>query len=98
MDRRSFLRAGAGAVGAVTASAVAGAAPAWASEGFAKTGPSPYGDLSRRKPDRNGIVLPEGFRSRVIAVGGVKVAQTDYKWHPFSDGGATFPDGRGGWF
>ena len=97
MDRRSFLRGGAGAVGAVTAAAITGAAPAWAGEGFAKPGPSPYGDLDDQ-PDQNGIVLPKGFRSRVIAVGGKTVAGSDYTWHPFSDGGATFPDGRGGWY
>ena len=98
MDRRTFLRAGAGAVGGVAAAALTGGAPASASEGFARPGPTPYGDLSGRKPDRNGIVLPEGFRSRVVAVGGQKVAGTDFRWHPFSDGGATIADGRGGWY
>ena len=98
MDRRTFLRAGAGAVSGVAAAALTGAVPAHAGDGFAGPGPSPYGDISGRKPDRNGIVLPEGFRSRVIAVGGREVAGTDYPWHPFSDGGATIPDDRGGWY
>src|SRR5688572_30839286 len=97
MDRRSFLRHGAGAVSGVAAAALTGVAPAWAGDGFAHAGPSPYGDIKGRAADRNGIVLPKGFRSRVVAVGGKTVAGTDYRWHPFSDGGATIADGSGGW-
>lgn len=92
------MRSGVGAVSAFTATAVSGALPSWASEGLAKPGPSPYGDLDGRKADRNGIVLPKGFSSRVVAVGGKKVAGTDYQWHPFSDGGATFAAADGGWY
>jgi hypothetical protein len=75
-----------------------GAAPVFAADGFAHPGPSPYGDLEGRRADGNGIVLPEGFRSRVIAVGGETVAGTRFRWHPFSDGGATIADGNGGWY
>jgi hypothetical protein len=82
----------------VAAAALTGALPAWAGEGFAHPGPSPYGDLEGRSADRNGIVLPEGFRSRVIAVGGETVAGTNYRWHPFSDGAATIADPSGGWY
>src|SRR4051812_10573374 len=98
MDRRSFLRHGVGAVSGVAAAALSGAVPAWAGEGFAHPGPSPYGDLDGRSADRNGVVLPEGFRSRVVAIGGETVAGTNYRWHPFSDGAATIADGAGGWY
>lgn len=82
----------------VAAAALTGAVPAWAGEGFAHAGPSPYGDLDGRSADRNGIVLPEGFRSRLIAVGGETVPGTGYRWHPFSDGAATIADPNGGWY
>ncbi len=56
-----------------------------------------------RAPDENGIRLPGGLRSRVIAESG-RLVRTDssswfnytsYVWHIFPDGGATFatPDG-----
>ena len=98
MDRRSFLLRGAGAVSGVAAAALSGAPPAWAGEGFTRPGPSPYGDIEGRTADHNGVVLPQGFRSRVVAVGGQTVAGTNYRWHPFSDGGATIADAEGGWY
>jgi hypothetical protein len=98
MDRRTFLRNGAGVVSGVAAASLSGGPAAWAGEGFTRPGPSPYGDLTGRSPDRNGIVLPPGFRSRVVAIGGETVAGTNYRWHPFSDGGATIADGSGGWY
>lgn len=55
-------------------------------------------------PDGNGVRLPVGFRSRVIARGGYPVAteagasrSADYVWHVFPDGGATFATDDGGW-
>lgn len=63
----------------------------------AQPGESPYGPLSD-EPDGNGLHLPEGFTSRVIAVGGEEVAGTGYPWHAFPDGAATFSTGNdGGW-
>jgi secreted PhoX family phosphatase len=61
----------------------------------AEPGRSPYGPL--RPPDRNGIRLPEGFRSRVIARGGRPVSGTRYSWHAFSDGAGTYKTEDGGW-
>jgi secreted PhoX family phosphatase len=58
-------------------------------------GVGPYGPLG--EPDENGIALPEGFRSRVVATGGLPVAGTAYTWHIFSDGASTFRTGDGGW-
>lgn len=53
-------------------------------------------------PDANGIRLPAGFRSRIVAVGGVRVRsglffRLPYRWHAAADGGATFPTPDGGW-
>ena len=57
--------------------------------------PSGYGP--RRAPDGNGIRLPDGFESRVVARGEQDVAGTGYRWHEASDGMATFPTRDGGW-
>ena len=53
-----------------------------------------YGALG--PPDENGVRLPQGFRSRVVARGEEVVPGTGYRWHIASDGMATFPDERGG--
>jgi uncharacterized protein len=58
-------------------------------------GPSPYGKVGN--PDANGIALPDGFESRVVARGGAPVGLTDYTWHIFPDGAATYATGDGGW-
>jgi secreted PhoX family phosphatase len=55
---------------------------------------SGYGPLL--PPDENGVRLPAGFRSRIVARGGEPVAATGYRWHVASDGMATFPRGDGG--
>jgi hypothetical protein len=48
----------------------------------------PYGPLGA--PDGNGLRLPEGFSSRVLATAGQPVGSSGYRWHLFPDGGATF--------
>ncbi|MGD8572115.1 MAG: DUF839 domain-containing protein [Gammaproteobacteria bacterium] len=54
------------------------------------------GDL--QEPDENGVRLPKGFTSRVIARSNEKpVAGADYIWHWAPDGGATFATSGGGW-
>ncbi|MFJ8647323.1 alkaline phosphatase PhoX [Streptomyces sp. NPDC093546] len=91
MERRSFLR---GAVIGGTSAAfgftlmrgAAYAAPA-------QPGPGPYGALGAA--DANGIRLPSGFTSRVIARSGQRVGSTSYTWHNAPDGGACFADGTG---
>jgi hypothetical protein len=62
----------------------------------ASPGESPYGDLATQ-PDANGLLLPEGFTSRVLAVGGEPVGDTTFAWRAFPDGAATFPTDDGGW-
>ncbi|MGH2950978.1 MAG: alkaline phosphatase PhoX [Solirubrobacterales bacterium] len=61
----------------------------------ARVGFGPYGPLG--PVDANGLRLPHGFSSRVIARGLQPVERTGYLWHIFSDGGATFSTPDGGW-
>ncbi len=49
-------------------------------------------------PDENGVRLPEGFTSRVLARSTeVPVAGSGHAWHLAPDGGATYPTEDGGW-
>ena len=59
-----------------------------------RTGSTRYGLLG--PPDANGLQLPPGFRSRVVARSGELVAATGYQWHPAPDGGYCFA-APGGW-
>ena len=90
MDRRTLLRATlAGAGGTAlpfTAWSAAYAAPAQNAAG-------PYGAL--RAADANGIQLPAGFTSRVVARSRQVVPGTSYVWHDAPDGGAVIPNGSG---
>src|SRR5688572_17189937 len=61
----------------------------------AEKGVSPYGTLG--PPDANGLRLPDGFSSRVIARGLQPVAGTTYTWPLFPDGASTYRTGDGGW-
>jgi hypothetical protein len=55
-----------------------------------------YGPLAET-PDANGLLLPAGFTSELLAVGGQLVAGTSYRWHIFADGGTCFALDDGGW-
>lgn len=92
MDRRTLLRAGVVSVGSV---ALSGSLWRAAAAGTALPGPSPYGGL--RPADANGVRLPPGFTSRVVARSGRPVPGTSYVWHGAPDGGACFPRPLGGW-
>lgn len=51
-----------------------------------------------QEPDQNGVRLPRGFTSRVVARSNEKpLADADYVWHWAPDGGATFATSGGGW-
>jgi secreted PhoX family phosphatase len=68
----------------------------WAALPKAATHLSRIGPL--RPPDANGLRLPSGFRSRVVARSGKRpVAHRDFLWHDAPDGGATFATQNGGW-
>ncbi|MCQ4197032.1 PhoX family protein [Streptomyces parvulus] len=90
MDRRTLLRTavvgGSAVLGGTLWRGAAYAAPA-------QPGSGPYGALG--SPDANGLRLPAGFTSRVIARSGQKVAGTSYTWHSAPDGGACYADGSG---
>lgn len=60
---------------------------------------SRFGDIGPlTSPDSNGLMLPDGFSSRIIARSGLKpITQSSYLWHDAPDGGATFPSDDGGW-
>lgn len=93
MNRRQFLGWSAAGFSAVTLGA------AFWRNAFgqpAVPGPSPYGPISDI-PDENGLRLPAGFTSRVIAITGQLVPNTLQPWHPAPDGGACFPMSDGGW-
>ncbi|MFC4059782.1 alkaline phosphatase PhoX [Planomonospora corallina] len=86
MLRRTLLRTGGLTAGAaLTGSLWQRAASATA------TARSPYGPL--RAPDTNGVALPAGFTSRIVARTGHRVG--GLLWHAAPDGGACFPDGSG---
>ncbi|MEV4663705.1 alkaline phosphatase PhoX [Micromonospora echinofusca] len=90
MDRRTVLRATVlGGAAAFSGSLWAGAALA----APAQPGASPYGPLGAA--DANGIQLPAGFTSRVIARSRQTVPGTSYTWHDAPDGGACFVAGTG---
>ena len=51
-----------------------------------------------RDPDENGVMLPEGFKSRIVARSGqAPIDDSAYVWHPAPDGGACFETKDGGW-
>lgn len=45
----------------------------------------------------DGLRLPDGFSSRIVARSGARVDGTDYIWHAAPDGGACFITPDGGW-
>jgi hypothetical protein len=92
VDRRQVLRAGVLASGSV---AFGGSLwrSAWAAP--AQPGTGPYG--APGATDANGVRLPPGFTSRIVARSGRAVAGTSYVWHDAPDGGATFFTSTGGW-
>lgn len=61
----------------------------------AGSGAESFGPL--QPPDVNGLMLPVGFTSRVVATTGSPVGSTAHVWHPNPDGGATFATNDGGW-
>ena len=51
-----------------------------------------------RDPDDNGVMLPEGFNSRIVARSGqAPIDYSAYIWHSAPDGGACFETKDGGW-
>lgn len=49
-------------------------------------------------PDQNGVMLPLGFSSRIVARSGeAPASSSDYIWHDAPDGAAIFETETGGW-
>lgn len=93
LDRRELLRLSMMGGGALALG------PAFWKEAYAapaQPGPSPYGAMSG-SPDVNGVRLPAGFTSRIVARSGRLVGNTNYTWPGAPDGGACFPVSTGGW-
>jgi len=90
LDRRRFLQLSAGAALAATAGA--------SLTGCLKASVVTSADHGPLLPaDANGLQLPAGFSSRIIATTGQVVPGTSYTWHTAPDGGACFPTAGGGW-
>ncbi len=93
LKRRDFLRL----TQVFGASALVGSGiwqDAIAAVATATSGPGPYGPL--QPPDANGIMLPGGFSSTVLAQAFEVVPGTSLEWHLFPDGGDVFSL-PGGW-
>ena len=91
MNRRSFLKigiAGVAGVGLLHGNELSATTPEL----------GPYSSIEGNKPDKNGFLLPDGYESKVVAIGGELVEGTDYQWHLFSSGAGTISDGNNGWF
>lgn len=90
---RRHLLAGLGIAAAATAGLGPGAwrralaEPAVVGPGYGPLGPA----------DGNGVMLPAGFRSRIVAVTGEPVGERGHRWHYEPDGGAVFALDDGGW-
>ncbi|MGH7150958.1 MAG: alkaline phosphatase PhoX [Planctomycetota bacterium] len=64
--------------------------------------PKPQSNIPNLGPlqpaDANGVMLPPGFTSRIVAVSGVEpIGTSGYPWHAAPDGGATFAAPGDGW-
>jgi secreted PhoX family phosphatase len=86
MNRRKLIKLGLYGTGGLWASLVAGsnrAAPE---------------HIQLLPPDRNGVRLPAGYSSRIVAESSVSpLGGCKYAWHAAPDGGACFADRDGGW-
>ena len=92
MRRRSFLLMG---TASVMAAGLGEAAWRKALGAAAVIGESPYG--APGAPDLNGVAVPAGFSTRLLATTGSVVAGTEYSWHGQPDGASCFAGSAGGW-
>jgi secreted PhoX family phosphatase len=94
LTRRDALRVGAGAAGSVAffGGLLGPALNTMAAP--AVVGAGPYGPLN--PPDANGVMLPDGFTSRVVARTGQKIGPRNYEFHGLPDGMGTYRTGDGG--
>lgn len=88
LPRRNFLG------GLIAAGGTLALGSSWAFAQVPNT-ESPYGELL--PADANGLMLPRGFSSRIVATTGEPVGGTGHVWHAAPDGGACFATAGGGW-
>jgi secreted PhoX family phosphatase len=94
--RRAFLRKSFAGMGWMVAGGALSQCTSGDGESNATTsGIANLGPL--QEPDENGIRLPAGFTSRVVARTGERVTNSSYTWHPAPDGGAVFSTDDGGY-
>ncbi len=90
LSRRAVLRLALGGAGLAI---VSGLARSRRGDGAAVAAADPLGP-----PDGNGVRLPPGFASRIVARSGLPpVAGGRYPWHGSPDGGACYDAPDGGW-
>ncbi|HEV2727974.1 MAG TPA: alkaline phosphatase PhoX, partial [Solirubrobacterales bacterium] len=92
-SRRAFIQTGVMAAGAVALG------PGFWRDALgapATPGPGPYGPPVG-SPNELGLILPQGFSSRLVAKGSAPVPGTAYDFPLFPDGSATYPLSDGGW-
>lgn len=94
LTRRDALRAGVGVAGGVALGGGLLGRAVDAAAAPAVIGDGPYGPL--RAPDANGVSLPQGFTSRVIAKTGQLMGPSDYPFHVLPDGMGTYKTSDGG--
>ena len=94
LKRREFLRMGIAGAGFFAAGGVSRLNAAEADAPFYSL--NNLGPL--QSPDKNGVMLPRGFKSRIVARSSQRpVGSSSYVWHSLPDGGACYATDDGGW-
>ncbi len=101
IHRREFLRAALGGASWFLGATLLPACGGGGGGGSRGGGGGLQSNISNLGPlqpaDANGLMLPPGFTSRVVAQSGISPDGGGTLWHPAPDGGATFDAGDGGW-
>lgn len=86
MNRRDLIKSGIYGAGVLWGGLIAG------------SGQAAQRRLELLPADRNGVRLPPGFSSRIVAESSVSpLGGCEYVWHAAPDGGGCFKDTGGGW-
>ena len=94
LQRRQFLSMGIKGAALFAAGGLVGCGSSASNSPFHSL--AAIGEL--QPPDDNGIMLPAGFTSRIVArSSSPPLPGSSYIWHPAPDGGACFATADGGW-